>query len=251
MRVESSSQGKLVEALAATAFEAHPYRNMPGGWASDIEHFRRPDAGAVLQTILRARKYDAGHRRGRQSGGSGAATRREIFLDACRRVPCPRSTARSSLCKRARSASRCRRPRSLFFMILRAYKRGDRHSGRMTPRWRCSDSALSDGRTGIIYKDMVRDKQMAARRRQPARSSQAENIPSLFRFLLLLRARHRPLRRGKRKGELYQLVEPSERPPRSMTKPCSASKPNCVRRADSQAMARQHSDSPSSYEATT
>src|SRR5580658_3944060 len=44
MRVESSSQGKLIESLAATAYAAHPYRNMPGGWASDIEHFRRPDA---------------------------------------------------------------------------------------------------------------------------------------------------------------------------------------------------------------
>jgi len=44
MRVESSSQGKLIEALAATAYAAHPYRNMPGGWASDIENFRRPDA---------------------------------------------------------------------------------------------------------------------------------------------------------------------------------------------------------------
>ena len=44
MRVESSPQGKLVEALLATAFEAHPYRNMPGGWASDIENFRLPEA---------------------------------------------------------------------------------------------------------------------------------------------------------------------------------------------------------------
>ena len=44
MRVESSPQGKLVEALLATAFAAHPYQNMPGGWASDIESFRRPDA---------------------------------------------------------------------------------------------------------------------------------------------------------------------------------------------------------------
>ncbi len=43
MRVESDPQGKLMEALLATAFAAHPYRNMPGGWASDIESFRRPD----------------------------------------------------------------------------------------------------------------------------------------------------------------------------------------------------------------
>ena len=33
MRVESSAQGKLVEAMLATAYAAHPYRNMPGGWA--------------------------------------------------------------------------------------------------------------------------------------------------------------------------------------------------------------------------
>src|SRR6202023_1374854 len=34
MRVESSPQGKLVEALLATAFEAHPYRVMPRGWSA-------------------------------------------------------------------------------------------------------------------------------------------------------------------------------------------------------------------------
>src|SRR5579883_1009080 len=49
MRVESSPQGKLVEALLATAFEAHPYRNMPGGWASDIDNFRRPEAEAFYK----------------------------------------------------------------------------------------------------------------------------------------------------------------------------------------------------------
>lgn len=44
MRVESSPQGKLVEALIAAAFTAHPYRNMPGGWASDIDSLRAKDA---------------------------------------------------------------------------------------------------------------------------------------------------------------------------------------------------------------
>jgi len=44
MRVESTPQGKLVEALLATAFEAHPYRVMPGGWASDIDNFRETEA---------------------------------------------------------------------------------------------------------------------------------------------------------------------------------------------------------------
>ncbi|MGH9558541.1 MAG: M16 family metallopeptidase, partial [Bryobacteraceae bacterium] len=49
MRVESSPQGELLEALLSTSFEAHPYKNMPGGWASDIESFRRPDAEAFFK----------------------------------------------------------------------------------------------------------------------------------------------------------------------------------------------------------
>jgi len=46
MRVESSPQGMLVESLLAGSFEAHPYHNMPGGWASDIENFRETEAVA-------------------------------------------------------------------------------------------------------------------------------------------------------------------------------------------------------------
>src|SRR5207253_1933886 len=44
MRVESSPQGRLVEALLSTAFAAHPYRNSAAGWASDIENLRVTDA---------------------------------------------------------------------------------------------------------------------------------------------------------------------------------------------------------------
>src|SRR5208282_5809425 len=49
MRIESSSQGQLVEALLATAFEAHPYRVGAGGGASDIENFRRTEAEAFYK----------------------------------------------------------------------------------------------------------------------------------------------------------------------------------------------------------
>ncbi len=44
MRVESDPQGKLMEQMLATSIAAHPYRNMPGGWASDIENLRVKDA---------------------------------------------------------------------------------------------------------------------------------------------------------------------------------------------------------------
>src|SRR5260370_6268904 len=49
MRVESSPQGMLVESLLSAALQAHPYHNMPGGWASDIENFRLPEAVAFYK----------------------------------------------------------------------------------------------------------------------------------------------------------------------------------------------------------
>src|SRR4051812_40621598 len=44
MRIESDPQGKLIEQMTAAAFSAHPYRNTPGGWASDIDNLRVKDA---------------------------------------------------------------------------------------------------------------------------------------------------------------------------------------------------------------
>ena len=44
MRIESSPQGQLIEALSSTAFAAHPYKNTAAGWARDIEHLRATDA---------------------------------------------------------------------------------------------------------------------------------------------------------------------------------------------------------------
>src|SRR5690242_6390925 len=49
MRVQSSPQGKLLEDFLATAFEAHPYRNPPAGWPSDIVNLRLADARAFFQ----------------------------------------------------------------------------------------------------------------------------------------------------------------------------------------------------------
>ncbi len=44
MRVESDPEGKLMEMMLASAFAAHPYRQPTAGWASDIEHLRTGDA---------------------------------------------------------------------------------------------------------------------------------------------------------------------------------------------------------------
>jgi predicted Zn-dependent peptidase len=48
--VDSKAQAKLQQALLATAFAAHPYRNPGLGWPSDISHLRRASAQAFYDT---------------------------------------------------------------------------------------------------------------------------------------------------------------------------------------------------------
>src|SRR5690349_3090491 len=50
MRIESNPQGKLMENFLATAFEAHPYRRMTAGWASDVQSLRVRDAEQFYHT---------------------------------------------------------------------------------------------------------------------------------------------------------------------------------------------------------
>ena len=50
MRTESNPQGKLVEALTAATFIAHPYHRPAVGWASDIENLRVGDAEKFFNT---------------------------------------------------------------------------------------------------------------------------------------------------------------------------------------------------------
>ncbi len=115
-RVESSPQGKLVEALLATSFAAHPYRVMPGGWASDIDDFPAHRSRAVLQDLLHARQYNHRHRRRRESGGGEAASPRNTFSRGfrdsgrCRRWCAPLSPRR-----RVKSGSLWPRRRSRFW----------------------------------------------------------------------------------------------------------------------------------------
>jgi len=83
-----------------------------------------------------------------------------------------------------------------------AYKRPDRHSPD-DAAIAVLDAILSDGRTGLIYKDMVRDKQMAL-----GAGSQSEfpggKYPSLFLFFVAPSTGHSV---EENERELYQIIE--------------------------------------------
>src|SRR5258708_3889865 len=156
MRVESSPQGQLVEALLSTAFAAHPYRVMPGGWASDIEGLRRTDAEQFYKEHYAPSNITIGI-----AGDVNPAEARRMAEKYFGRIPKGPTPPRIRTVepdqqgeKRVAVASAAQP-----FLAI-AYKRPDRYSPDDAVLDVLSD-VLSGGRTGIIYKDLVRDKQIA------------------------------------------------------------------------------------------
>ncbi len=179
MRVESNPQGQLVEALLATAFEAHPYRNMPGGWSSDIESFRRPEAEAFFRAHYKPSNMTIGI-----AGDVNPAQARRMadkyfgrlpngpLPDMVRTVEPPQQGA-----KRAAVAS----PAQPIVGIV--YKRPDQYSPDDVALDVLSD-ILSDGRTGLMYKEMVRDKKIALGAASQA-TFPSGKYPALFLFFVV------------------------------------------------------------------
>jgi predicted Zn-dependent peptidase len=178
MRVESSSQGKLVEAMLATSFAAHPYRNMPGGWASDIQSFRRPDAERFYKRYYVPANITIGI-----AGDVNPAEAKRLaekYFARLPRGPVPGPVHTAEPAQEGEKRATVESPAQPFLAI--AYKRPDQYSPDDLALDVVSE-ILSGGRTGLIYKDMVRDKQMAL-----GAGSQATfpggRYPSLFLFFV-------------------------------------------------------------------
>lgn len=156
MRTESSPVGKLVEVMLSTAFEAHPYKNSPIGWASDIESFRRTEAEAFYKRYYVPSNITIGI-----AGDVNPAQAKALAEKYFGRLPKGSESPRVRTVepvqvgeKRAGVAS----PAQPFLLI--GYKRPDQYSPDDAALDVLND-ILSDGRTGIIYKEMVRDSKIA------------------------------------------------------------------------------------------
>ena len=198
MRVESSSQGKLVEAMLATAFAAHPYRNMPGGWAGDIEHFRRPDAQRFYDQYYVPADMTIGI-----AGDVNPAEARRLAEKYFGRLPVRPLPARYRTEEPVQEGEKrvaVSSPSQPFIIV--GYKRPDQY----TPddaALTVLDALLSDGRTGLMYKDMVRDKQMAlGAGSQPG--FPGGKYPSLFLFFVAPSTGHSVEENEK---EVYRIIE--------------------------------------------
>jgi predicted Zn-dependent peptidase len=179
MRVESNPQGKLVEALLATAFEAHPYRVMPGGWGSDIDNFRMTEAALFYKKY-----YTPGNMTIAIAGDVNPAEARKMAERYFGRLPkAPQPPMVRTVEPKQEGEKRVKVEVAAQPFLAIAYKRPSQYSPDDAALDVLSD-VLSDGRTGIIYKEMVRDKKIAL-----GAGSQdgfpSGKYPSLFLFFVV------------------------------------------------------------------
>jgi len=184
MRVESDPQGKLMEAMISTAMAAHPYRNMPGGWASDIENLRVPEAEKFF-----SRYYAPGNITIAIVGDVVPAKIRAMAEQyfgriAKRLLPDPILTIEPDQegPKRVEVASPAQP------MEFIAYHRPDQYD-KDDPAFDVVAGLLSGGRTSLMYRDMVRDKKLALAAGADA-TFPGGKYPSLFFFYLVPGAEH-------------------------------------------------------------
>jgi predicted Zn-dependent peptidase len=156
MRVESSPQGKLLEELNAAAFAAHPYRRPGAGWASDIQSLRVVDAEQFYKTY-----YVPGNIAIAIVGDvdpKQARTLAEKYFGRLATGPLPPLVHTTEPQQDGPRQVTVESPAQPFDVI--AYKRPDQYD-KDDPVFDVVSSVLAGGRTGIIYKEMVRDKQIA------------------------------------------------------------------------------------------
>jgi predicted Zn-dependent peptidase len=179
MRVESDPQGKLLEQMLATAIAAHPYRNMPGGWASDIENLRVKDAEKFFNEY-----YAPGNITMAVVGDVTPARVRSLAEEYFARIPkrpLPDPVLTIEPAQEGPKHTEIASPAQPMEFI--AYHRPDQHD-KDDAVFDVVASLLSGGRTSIMYRNLVRDKKLAL-----AAGAESEfpggKYPGLFFFYLI------------------------------------------------------------------
>jgi predicted Zn-dependent peptidase len=155
MRVESSPQGKLQEMLLATAFIAHPYRSLVG-WASDIEHLRASEAEQFFK-----RYYLPGNITIAIAGDVNPSQMKQLAGKYFARLPAgptPPGVITVEPPQDGEKRVEVISPSQPFLLI--AYKRPNQRD-EDDPVFDVLSGILSSGRTGLLYKELVRDKKIA------------------------------------------------------------------------------------------
>ncbi|MGH9540482.1 MAG: M16 family metallopeptidase [Terriglobales bacterium] len=156
MRTESNPEGQLVEDLLAAAYQAHPYKNPPVGWASDIENL----------TIAEARRFYAAHYAPANLteaivGDVEPAQIKRWAEEYFGRIPAGPRAERIITVEPPQNGERIVRvvSPSQPFLLIAYHKPSEYDPDKAT--FDVISSILSDGRTSWLYTSLVRDKKIA------------------------------------------------------------------------------------------
>jgi len=179
MRIESSPQGKIMEALLGTAFIAHPYRQGPGGWSSDIENLRLSEAEQFYKTY-----YVPGNITIGIAGDVTASEVKRLADKYFTQLPSrPLPPLITTVEPKQEGAKRIEVESPSQPLMFIGYKRPDQYD-KDDPVFDVITTILASGRTGILYKDMVRDKKLALAAIS-APTFPGGKYPNLFLFFLV------------------------------------------------------------------
>ncbi len=179
MRTESDPQGKLVEQMLATAIQAHPYRIPAVGWASDIENLRVGDAQAFFKKY-----YVPANLTIAIVGDVNPAKVKSLANEYFARLPkgpLPPPVTTEEPEQLGPKRVEVESPAQPMEFI--AYHRPDQYD-KDDPVLDVVASVLSEGRTSIIYRDLVRDKRLALAAGAES-TIPGGKYPSLFFFYLI------------------------------------------------------------------
>ena len=176
MRLESSPLGKLIDAAVFSAFAAHPYRVFTGGWASDIVNLRAKDAQDFWKEHYVPNNITVGI-----AGDVTAADAKRFAMKYFASMPAAAPPSRVTTTEPPQNGEkRIKIEDASQPFLLVAYKR----PSEMDPddaAFDVLDGIVSGGRTGMIYKELIRDKQVALQA-QTVTNYPASRYPNLFLF---------------------------------------------------------------------
>jgi predicted Zn-dependent peptidase len=156
MRVESNPQGLLLEGFRSAAFEAHPYRNPPGGWPSDIRNLRVSDARAFYEKYYTPSNMNVAIVGDVDAVGARRLAEKYFGPIAARPAPPPVHTEEPAQ----------RGPRTVTIetqsqpLAAIGYRRPD-HYDKDDAVFDVLSLILGSGRTSLLYKDMVQEKRLS------------------------------------------------------------------------------------------
>ncbi len=176
MRVQSSPQGKLLEDFLATAFEAHPYRNPPSGWPSDIVNLRVSDAQKFFEKYYVPANITIGIVGDVHPAEARRLADRYFGPLPSRPLP-PLVHTKEPTQPGPKTAVVDSRSQPL---LVIGYKRPDQYD-KDDPVFDVISEILSGGRTGLLYQDLVRDKRIALDA-EAGDSYPDSRYPNLFLF---------------------------------------------------------------------